>query len=145
MPDLEQNIIKIFGTSDAPTIVIDKNNHHLKISGYAYPEDPHEVFAPVFQWVQGLLDSHYEGPVLVELYFSVLSSSANRTFFELIHLLNQLHLLYQNVTLTWYYDDDDDDMRDEGVDLADTTKLKINIVPIENQVMVEKFMLDKLD
>ncbi|MFP4620768.1 MAG: DUF1987 domain-containing protein [Bacteroidales bacterium] len=111
-------VIKIKGTDDTPSIVLDKDNEIFEISGRSLPEDVSTFYEPILNW----LDEYAEDPngktvfSFKLVYFNTASSKL------LLDILMKLESLYENgndVFIKWYYPEDDEDMQEAGEEYAD--------------------------
>ena len=111
-------VIKIKGTDDTPSIILDKDNEILEISGRSLPEDVSTFYEPILNW----LDEYAESPnsktvfSFKLVYFNTASSKL------LLDILMKLEDLYENgndVLIKWYYPEDDEDMQEAGEEYAD--------------------------
>ncbi len=111
-------VIKIKGTDDTPSIVLDKDNEIFEISGRSLPEDVSTFYEPILNW----LDEYAENPnsktvfSFKLVYFNTASSKL------LLDILMKLEDLYENgndVLIKWYYPEDDEDMQEAGEEYAD--------------------------
>jgi hypothetical protein len=111
-------VIKIKGTDDTPSIVLDKDSEIFEISGRSLPEDVSTFYEPILNW----LDEYAENPnsktvfSFKLVYFNTASSKL------LLDILMKLEDLYENgndVLIKWYYPEDDEDMQEAGEEYAD--------------------------
>jgi len=111
-------VIKIKGSDDTPSVILDKDNEIFEISGRSLPEDVSTFYEPILNW----LDEYAENPnsktvfSFKLVYFNTASSKL------LLDILMKLEELYENgndVLIKWYYPEDDEDMEEAGEEYAD--------------------------
>jgi len=111
-------VIKIKGTDDTPSVILDKENEIFEISGRSLPEDVTSFYEPILNW----LDEYAENPnsktvfSFKLVYFNTASSKL------LLDILMKLEEMYENgndILIKWYYPEDDEDMEEAGEEYAD--------------------------
>ncbi|HKL37648.1 MAG TPA: DUF1987 domain-containing protein [Bacteroidales bacterium] len=111
-------IMKIKGTDDTPSVVLDKDSEIFEISGRSLPEDVTTFYEPILNW----LDEYAEKPnsktvfTFKLVYFNTASSKL------LLDILMKLEEMYENgndILIKWYYPEDDEDMEEAGEEYAD--------------------------
>lgn len=111
-------VIKIKGTDDTPSVILDKDNEIFEISGRSLPEDVTSFYEPILNW----LDEYAENPnsktvfSFKLVYFNTASSKL------LLDILMKLEEMYENgndILIKWYYPEDDEDMEEAGEEYAD--------------------------
>jgi len=111
-------IMKIKGTDDTPSVVLDKDSEIFEISGRSLPEDVTTFYEPILNW----LDEYAESPnsktvfTFKLVYFNTASSKL------LLDILMKLEEMYENgndILIKWYYPEDDEDMEEAGEEYAD--------------------------
>jgi len=111
-------VIKIKGTDDTPSIVLDKDNEIFEISGRSLPEDVSTFYEPILNWLDEYAGDPNSKTVFSFklVYFNTASSKL------LLDILMKLEDLYENgndVLIKWYYPEDDEDMQEAGEEYAD--------------------------
>ncbi len=111
-------VIKIKGTDDTPSVILDKENEIFEISGRSLPEDVTTFYEPILNW----LDEYAENPNTKTVfsfklvYFNTASSKL------LLDILMKMEEMYENgndILIKWYYPEDDEDMEEAGEEYAD--------------------------
>ena len=110
--------IKIMGTDDTPTVILDAENDIFEISGRSLPEDVTAFYDPILNW----LDEYAANPnpktifTFKLVYFNTASSKL------LLDILMKFEEMRENgldVLIKWYYPEDDEDMQEAGEEYAD--------------------------
>jgi hypothetical protein len=111
-------IMKIKGTDDTPSVILDKESEIFEISGRSLPEDVTTFYEPILNW----LDEYAENPnsktvfTFKLVYFNTASSKL------LLDILMKLEEMYENgndIMIKWYYPEDDEDMEEAGEEYSD--------------------------
>ena len=110
--------IKILGTDDAPSIILDKKNCVFEISGRSMPEDSGLFYEPILEWFEDYSKNpNPETTISFKLvYFNTASS---KLILDILTKLEEMHADGHPVTVKWYYPEDDEDMQEAGEEYAD--------------------------
>lgn len=112
------NTIKIMGTDDTPTVILDSENEIFEISGRSLPEDVTAFYEPIIRW----LDEYSSNPnpktifTFKLVYFNTASS---KLLLDILMKLEQMHEDGKDMLIRWYYPEDDEDMQEAGEEYAD--------------------------
>ena len=111
-------ILNLKGTEDTPTILLDKKNGILEISGRSLPEDSAEFYKPVIEWINNYAaDANPTTEFAFKLeYFNTASSKL---------ILDELSALEEikGMKVTWYFHDDDEDMEEAGQEFSELVEI----------------------
>ena len=122
-------MFRMSGTHQRPTVVIDIEKGFFEISGSSIPENPMEVFTPIFDH----LNTYLEDPKkTTELNFRLdyFNTSTSKLMLDMIHKLEVLTDKEGfDVNIRWFYRENDDDMMEIGEDFANLCRLPIEIIP----------------
>lgn len=121
-------MFRMSGTHQRPTVVIDIEKGFFELSGSSIPENPMEVFSPIFDH----LNKYMESPQpLTELHFRLdyFNTSTSKLMLDMIHKMETLtETDNQQVIIKWFYRESDDDMMEIGEDFANLCRLPIEII-----------------
>ncbi|SMG42361.1 protein of unknown function [Marivirga sericea] len=122
-------MFRMSGTHQRPTVVIDIEKGFFEISGSSIPENPMDVFTPIFDH----LNRYMENPLpLTELHFRLdyFNTSTSKLMLDMIHKMESLtDENGREVKIKWFYREADDDMMEIGEDFANLCRLPIEIIP----------------
>ncbi len=110
--------IKILGTDDTPTVIMDAENEIFEISGRSLPEDVTAFYDPILNW----LDEYAGSPnaktafTFKLVYFNTASS---KLLLDILMKLEQMHEDGKEILIRWFYPEDDEDMQEAGEEYAD--------------------------
>src|SRR5271157_6167641 len=111
-------VIKIMGTDETPTVMLDAANNVFDISGRSLPEDVNSFYAPIIQWMEKYNQSPNPKTVFnfKLVYFNTASS---KVLLDILMKLEELHKVGKEVSVHWHYAEDDEDMKEAGEEYAD--------------------------
>lgn len=110
--------IKILGTDDTPTVILDAENDIFDISGRSMPEDVTAFYDPILNWLDEYATNPNEKTVFSFklVYFNTASS---KLLLDILMKLEEMHEDKKSVLVKWFYPDDDEDMEEAGEEYAD--------------------------
>ena len=109
--------LRIEATEDTPEIDFDTTTGVFKVTGRALPENAHEFFKPIEEWVQSYVESPVESTV-VEMRIDYFNSAATRYIFNLLMCFEDIVDDGGDAKVIWYYKEDDDMIETKGEELA---------------------------
>lgn len=110
--------IKIMGTDDTPTVILDAENEIYEISGRSLPEDVTAFYDPILGWLDEYASSPNKKTIFTFklVYFNTASS---KLLLDILMKLEQMHEAGNDIMVRWYYPEDDEDMQEAGEEYAD--------------------------
>ena len=110
--------IKIMGTDDTPTVILDAQNEIYEISGRSLPEDVTAFYDPILGWLDEYASSPNKKTIFTFklVYFNTASS---KLLLDILMKLEQMHESGNDILIRWYYPEDDEDMQEAGEEYAD--------------------------
>jgi len=110
--------IKILGTDDTPTVIMDAENEIFEISGRSLPEDVTAFYDPILNWLEEYAASPKAKTIFTFklVYFNTASS---KLLLDILMKLEQMHEDGKEVLVRWFYPEDDEDMQEAGEEYAD--------------------------
>jgi len=110
--------IKIAGTEDTPTVILDSENEILEISGRSLPEDVGTFYDPILNWLDEYSQNANEKTVFnfKLVYFNTASS---KLLLDILMKLEEMQEAGKDVKVVWHYPEDDEDMQEAGEEYAD--------------------------
>jgi len=96
------NTIKIMGTDDTPTVILDSDNEIFEISGRSLPEDVTAFYEPIIGWLEEYASSPNTKTVFTFklVYFNTASS---KLLLDILMKLEQMHEDGKDILIRWYY------------------------------------------
>lgn len=120
--------IKLTGTSQYPTITLDKDQGIFEFRGNSLPEDAKAFYDPILNW----LDEYALNPnpeTLVRFKMIYYNTPSSKFLFQIIKRFEKIAQQGHKIQVIWMYNEDDIDIKDAGKDLADHTKVPIKLEP----------------
>lgn len=114
--------IKIKGTEDTPSVVLDAAENLMEISGRSLPEDVSSFYGPILSWLSEYAKSPNPKTVFVFklVYFNTASS---KLILDILMKLEDLAKNGNEVLVKWLYPEDDEDMQEAGSEYADIVEV----------------------
>ena len=112
------NTIKIMGTDDTPTVILDAENEVFEISGRSLPEDVTAFYEPIIHW----LEEYSSNPCAKTIFTFKLvyfNTASSKLLLDILMKLEQMHEDGKDILIRWYYPEDDEDMQEAGEEYAD--------------------------
>lgn len=105
--------LKLAATEDTPEIDFDTSTGVFKVTGRALPEDAHDFFKPLEDWLQEYMEEPLDNTV-VEMRIDYFNSAATRYIFNLLMCFEDLVEAGKDAKIIWYYKEDDDMIESKG-------------------------------
>ncbi|HEY9125421.1 MAG TPA: DUF1987 domain-containing protein [Bacteroidales bacterium] len=114
--------IKIKGTEDTPSVILDAAENIMEISGRSLPEDVSSFYGPILSWLNEYAKSPNPKTVFVFklVYFNTASS---KLILDILMKLEELAKNGNEVLVKWLYPEDDEDMQEAGSEYADIVEV----------------------
>jgi hypothetical protein len=112
----------IEATEDTPQIDFNIETGVFKVTGRALPEDAHDFFKPIEEWVQNYVESPNETTV-VEMRIDYFNSAATRYIFNLLMCFEDIVDDGGDAKIVWYYKEGDDMIESKGEEMASILEL----------------------
>lgn len=101
---MEELIIE--ATKSSPYVCLDPAKQNYEISGQSFPEDPKEIYNPIFKWLETNIPKITQ-PICFKLYTEYFNSASNRLLLKLFRILEMHAQLGKSIEIIWYYTDED--------------------------------------
>jgi len=122
--------IKKIGTDDTPSVILDKENQELMISGRSLPEDVVSFYDPILVW----LDEYAEDPnekTVFDFKLEYFNTASSKLLLDVLLKLEDMADDGQDVLVRWHYPDDDEDMEEAGEEYADIVEVPFEMISYE--------------
>jgi hypothetical protein len=115
------------GTSDLPSITLDKSDATFEIAGASFPEDARDFYQPVLDWI----DDFRQEP-LGELNLCFKLTYYNTSSSKMIHsIFEKFENIYESgckLSIEWHYDPDDEDMYEAGLGYKERIEIPFQLI-----------------
>ena len=105
--------LRLEGTEDTPMIDFNTSTGIFKISGQALPENAHEFFKPIEDWVNEYVEDPLDSTV-VEMQIDYFNSAATRYIFNLLMCFEEIVENGKEAKVVWFYKPNDDMIEAKG-------------------------------
>lgn len=114
--------IKLQGTDDTPSIILDKENAIFEFSGRSLPEDVNAFYEPILEWLSNYGKSPNKQTVVTFklVYFNTASS---KLILDILLKFEEIGENGSEVLIKWFYPEDDEDMQEAGEEYADIVEI----------------------
>lgn len=96
--------LKIEGTQSSPSVNADHAAGVLEMRGDSYPENAHELFSPVLDWIERYLKQS-ERALTLKLHLLYLNTSSVKAMMDMFDLIEEAHRSGRTVAVNWFYDE----------------------------------------
>ncbi|MDD2197724.1 MAG: DUF1987 domain-containing protein [Bacteroidales bacterium] len=110
--------IKILGTDDTPTVILDAENDIFDISGRSLPEDVTAFYDPILNWLEEYAANPNEKTIF-SFKLEYFNTASSKLLLDILMKLEEMHEDKKSVLVKWFYPDDDEDMEEAGEEYAD--------------------------
>ena len=111
-------VIKIAGTEDTPTVILDAQNEIYEISGRSLPEDVASFYDPILGW----LDEYSKNPgkkTIFNFKLVYFNTASSKLLLDILMKLEEMHESGNEVLIKWHFPEDDEDMEEAGKEYSD--------------------------
>jgi len=122
-------VIKITGTDDTPTVILDAANDNFEISGRSLPEDVAAFYNPILEW----LDRYNQNPkpkTVFNFKLMYFNTASSKMLLDVLMKLEDMHKEGKEVLVKWHYASDDEDMMEVGEDFSDNIDIPFEFISI---------------
>ena len=119
--------LKIEGTEDTPSIILDKTNNVIEFSGMSLPENVTTFYEPVFKWI----DEYVESPnpqTEVIMKFDYFNTSSSKVILDILMKFKEIIDNGNEVIIKWYYKEYDEDMKEAGEEYTEIVEMPSEII-----------------
>jgi len=118
--------IRISGTSQYPTITLDKESGTFEFKGNCLPEDAKAFFEPIIAWIEEYAQNPNPETV-VRFKMIYYNTPSSKMIFQVLKRFEKIALDGHKITILWLYNEDDIDIKDAGKDLANHIKIPFRL------------------
>jgi hypothetical protein len=114
--------IRLKGTFETPSVVLDSEEGKLEFSGRSLPEDTTTFYRPILNWIEEYLVSpKNETSIAIKLeYFNTATSKV------LLNMLTKFEKTNGQVTVHWFHYEEDEDMLESGKEFEELVNLRFS-------------------
>lgn len=121
----------IEGEHNSPSILLDAEQHLLKITGRSYPEDTERIYTPVIQWLEEFATESKASDFKCVFDLDFINSISHKRLWQILTILKAWEESDKKISVLWFFPSDDEDLMDAGEDLARLSGLNFEIIAKE--------------
>ena len=120
-------------THKTPEIDFNLSTGKLSISGVSVPENAHEFYYPVIEWLQKNISNCLCESCELDCKISYLNTSSLQFLGDIFFLVDSLksNISEKSININWYYDFFDSDMKETGADFKDVVDVNFNLKEVK--------------
>lgn len=122
--------MKITGTDEQPTIILDRISNRFEFTGKSMLEDARAFFKPVMDW----LDEYSKDPnerTEVIYKMTYFNTSSSKLILDMMRKFANMYQDGHDIEVHWYYTEDDEDMLEAGEIYAERVKVPMKLINYE--------------
>ncbi len=123
--------IKIQGTDDTPSVVLDPQNKVFEIGGRSMPEDVNAFYQPIIDWVEKNIPQ-IDDKIVFVFKMDYFNTASSKMLLDILVKLEDLYSDGKEIVVHWYYNEDDEDMMEAGEEYADIVDLPFEIKELDD-------------
>ena len=124
------NIIKIQGTDDIPTVVLDAENEIYQFSGRSLPEDVVDFYEPILDWFDTFMESD-QNTINIDFKLEYFNTASSKLILDIFLKLEEMQEHGKKVSVKWYFPEEDEDMEEAGEEYADIVDIPFEQISYE--------------
>jgi len=122
--------IKIQGTDDIPTVVLDAENKIFQFSGRSLPEDVVDFYDPILEWFDAFMESEKKS-IEIDFKLEYFNTASSKLILDIFLKLEEMQEHGKKVSVKWYFPEEDEDMEEAGEEYADIVDIPFEQIPYE--------------
>jgi len=123
--------IKIQGTDDTPSVILDVENEIFQLSGRSLPEDVTAFYDPILEWLEELAEE-YSKKIVFEFKLEYFNTASSKLLLDILLKLEEMFESGKEILVKWYYPEDDEDMEEAGEEYADIVDVPFEQIAYED-------------
>ena len=125
------DVIKIQGTDDTPTVILDVENEVFQLSGRSLPEDVGAFYDPILDWLEDYAESS-NAKMTFGFKLEYFNTASSKLLLDILLKLEEMFENGKEIMVKWYYPEDDEDMEEAGEEYADIVDIPFEQIPYED-------------
>jgi Domain of unknown function (DUF1987). len=120
-------IIKIKGTEDTPSVLLDKAQNLFEISGRSLPEDVSMFYEPILSWI----DEYAAAPnaeTVFNFKLEYFNTASSKVILDILLKFEDIYEKGNKIVVKWHYREDEEDMLEAGEEYADIVEIPFEYV-----------------
>jgi hypothetical protein len=122
--------VYIEGNDKTPTVILDKDQGLIEISGRSLIEDSEKFYLPIVEWIMEYTKDPRPDTV-VNFKLEYFNTSCSKWLITITKQLKKLYEKAPNTTINWYYEDED--VLEYGEVIRELVDIPMNMIPVETE------------
>lgn len=118
------NTLHLEETEDTPSIILDKTNGIMEISGRSLPEDSTEFYKPVLDWIEHYAEDPNPSTTFV-FRLEYFNTASSKLILDVLYALEDI----KGIKVQWHFHEDDEDMEEAGEEFSELVEIPFEFVP----------------
>jgi hypothetical protein len=118
--------LEIEQSKSTPYVSFDPDSGLFEIGGDSYPENSHEFYAPVMEWIDQYLEEE-EKPITLRVTLTYMNTSSTKYMIEILDRLESAHDEGRTVAVQWYCDGENERELDTVEELREDFEMPFEI------------------
>jgi len=118
--------LEIEQSKSTPFVRFDPGSGMLEIGGESYPENSHEFFSPVIEWIEQYL-SEEEKSLSFIVTLTYMNTSSTKYMIDILDRLEQAHDKGREISIEWYCDGDNEREMDTVEELREDFEMPFEV------------------
>lgn len=124
-------LIKIQGTDDTPSVVLDIENEVYQLSGRSLPEDVGAFYDPILDWLEEFAESS-QPKMTFGFKLEYFNTASSKLILDILLKLEGMFEGGKEIMVKWYFPEDDEDMEEAGEEYADIVDIPFEQISYED-------------
>lgn len=124
--------LKIKGTEQIPTIILDREKGEFEFSGRSIPEDATKFYLPILNWIDEYSKSPLDKTVFT-FKMGYFNTTTSKIILGIVQKLDKIKKNGSEVSLKWYYHEEDEEMEEFGEVLQELVNVTFEMIPTEEE------------
>lgn len=112
------DIIKITGTDDIPSVILDASIGKFEMSGRSLPEDVSAFYKPILNWLDNYAENANPKTVF-DFKLTYFNTASSKIILDILMKLEEMSNGGKEVLIKWHYPADDEDMEEAGEEYSE--------------------------
>lgn len=112
------DIIKITGTDDIPSVILDASAGKFEMSGRSLPEDVSAFYKPILDWMDEYAENANPKTVF-DFKLTYFNTASSKIILDILMKLEEMSNDGKEVLIKWHYPSDDEDMEEAGEEYSE--------------------------
>jgi len=117
------------GEEDKPHIILDATTGEFSFEGVSMPENPNEIYKPVFNW----LEEYFKAPAKTTVFnikLKYINTSSLKKISDIFNFINLKFNEGNDIKLNWFYEEEEEITESKIQDLFELILIPTNLIKL---------------